>query len=176
MIEPYLKGTQILGGINLMKKLLVFTMLLTTMAFADHGGPHIPERPHEIGHGNHDGGHDHGRLVLTHTQIRPQVSIRLTRDSMKGFNLKVTTLNFEFAPNNVGKKVEAEDLHGTEMIEGHAHLYINGEKVTRIYGPDFYVGRKLTVNDSIEVRLSSNDHRELVINGKSVSDRIAPAE
>ena len=82
----------------------------------------------------------------------PSMSLRLTRDRMDGFNLYLDTTNFRFTPQNLGGTIIAN--------EGHAHLYVNGEKVARMYSPWHHLSEKALrpgIN-RIEVEFSANDH------------------
>jgi len=72
-------------------------------------------------------------------------------DSKSGYNLQVLTTNYKFAPEH------ASTQHSNG--EGHAHLYIDGEKVTRLYGEWFYVKALEPGQHSFRVELSANDHR-----------------
>ncbi len=82
----------------------------------------------------------------------PTLQIRLLPDMMDGFNIFLETANYRFTPQNVGTTVVAN--------EGHAHLYVNGEKVARMYSPWHHVPSKLLREgiNRLEVEFSANDH------------------
>ena len=82
----------------------------------------------------------------------PSLTIRLFPDRMDGFNVFLDTRNFVFTPENVGRTIVAN--------EGHAHLYVNGEKVARLYSPWHHLSGKLLREgiNRLEVELSTNDH------------------
>lgn len=82
----------------------------------------------------------------------PSLRIRLSRDMMDGFNVFLETENFRFTPQNLGTTIVAN--------EGHAHLYVNGEKVARMYSPWHHLPAKLLREgfNRIEVEFSANDH------------------
>jgi hypothetical protein len=86
------------------------------------------------------------------------VSLKVTPDAMKGHNLILRTRNFRFAPQHAsGKHVTGE---------GHAHLYVDGVKTTRLYGPAFYLGDLKPGRHTIRVTLNANDHRDYRRGGK----------
>ena len=82
----------------------------------------------------------------------PSLVIRLIPDRMDGFNVFLDTRNFVFTPENVGQTAISS--------EGHAHLYVNGEKVARLYSPWHHLSGKLLREgiNRIEVEFSTNDH------------------
>ncbi len=92
----------------------------------------------------------------------PFVRVHMQADSMDGFNLYLETRNFRFAPELV------DTVNVTNA--GHAHLYLNGEKVARMYSPWHHVSAK-SLRDGInrlEVELSANDHSTWAVAGQPI--------
>ena len=56
------------------------------------------------------------------------------------------------------------------MGEGHAHIYVNGEKINRIYGNWYHIQELPKGQNMVTVKLSTNDHGEIVFDGESISD------
>jgi hypothetical protein len=81
---------------------------------------------------------------------KTRVRVVVKTDAMKGYNLYVTTNGFTWAPNHVNQK--------HKRGEGHAHLYVDGEKLTRLYGPAFYLGELSPGTHAVRVTLNGNDH------------------
>lgn len=81
----------------------------------------------------------------------PSVNIRVTQDLSGAWLLKLETNHFTFAPEKVGENEPS-------FNEGHAHLYINGKKINRLYGPYYNLGSLQTGMNEIEVTLNSNNH------------------
>ena len=50
----------------------------------------------------------------------PSVDIKVIKDAKSGYNIQLVTKNFKFTPEKVNKE--------NVMNEGHAHIYINGNK------------------------------------------------
>ena len=110
---------------------------------------------------DHGGGHDHAALasiVLPVGDTTPTLSAQLVKDPTSGWNLQIETTNFRFAPEN------ASTAHVTG--EGHAHVYVNGAKIARIYADWYHIDHLPTGDVMVEVALNSNDHRELVVGAK----------
>ena len=64
---------------------------------------------------------NHGILDISQDTILPQIEkLTLIKDPMSGWNIHLAVNNFRFAPEN------ASEPH--RQGEGHAHLYINGNK------------------------------------------------
>lgn len=118
---------------------------------AQHGG-------HEMDHSAHDTPLDIPAAGA------PEVIAVLMPDPMSGYNLHVTTQNFAFAP-------EAASLAHAEG-QGHAHVYINDEKLGRLYGEWLHLDALPKGDVTIDVTLNANDHRVYTVNGAAVSTRI----
>ena len=56
------------------------------------------------------------------------------------------------------------------MGEGHAHLYIDGEKIARIYGPWYHVGKILPGAHTIVATLNANNHDTYFNKGRVIAD------
>lgn len=111
----------------------------------DHGAPE-----------GADAGHDHSEMIDV-TGAAPTLAIDVTPDPVSGWNLSVSTKNFVFSPTNSGRA----HLNG----EGHAHLYANGVKIARLYGPWFHIAALPEGQVELRVTLNSNDHKTLAVNG-----------
>jgi hypothetical protein len=104
----------------------------------------------------------HGMLEISAVGA-PQVAITVEEDSMNGWNVAVTTNNFTFTP----EMVSGENVDNT----GHAHLYVDGIKIARLYGPYFHIARLPAGDHEISVNLSSNDHSYYLVDGDPISAR-----
>ena len=83
--------------------------------------PYRDTRVSEQAHTHADGTmHDHGTLLEVSEDPAPFVDLQVIPLDDGGYNVRVQTLNFIFAPHHVGM----EPMAG----EGHAHLYIDGVK------------------------------------------------
>jgi LEA14-like dessication related protein len=63
--------------------------------------------------------------------------------------------------------VNGENVQNT----GHAHLYVNGIKIARLYGPDFHIPDLPAGEHELTVNLSSNDHSYYFVNGIQIEAR-----
>ena len=95
----------------------------------------------------------------------PTVSLEVTEDPKSGWNLHATIDGHEMTP-------EAASTEAVEG-EGHAHIYVDGEKLTRLYGDWYYLGELESGEREIRVELSANDHSPLAVNGEIVDDTVA---
>lgn len=55
--------------------------------------------------------------------------------------------------------------------EGHAHVYVNGAKIGRLYGPWLHLPNLPKGEVTVEVTLNANDHRPLAVNGAPITAR-----
>ncbi len=94
--------------------------------------------------------HGHGGDDLFESATPPTIDISITEDPKSGWNLFADVGDFAFAPENVGGA--ATDG------EGHLHLSIDGERVTRLYGPWWHVSGLSAGDHEVVVEVSGNDH------------------
>ena len=120
------------------------------------------ETGHEVADGAaHDhGGHDHSALLENGGGPAPSVDFALIKDAAAGWNLQVMPVNFRFTPLAVNQ----EHVPNT----GHAHIYINGEKLARLYGPWMHIGELPSGEVTVSVTLSANTHSPLAVDGVAV--------
>jgi hypothetical protein len=121
------------------------------------------ENMNEVGdnHATHDHSMDHPTLEVDSLNA-PSISIEVIKDLKSGWMLKLNTPNFIFAPENAN----LDNLDN----QGHAHLYIDGEKITRLYSNYYYIGDLTNGEHEIKVSLNANDHSQLTLNGVNIED------
>ena len=128
------------------------------------GHAHGPEghAGHEMTAGceSHDGDHAGHDMAVEATGPAPTLAIALTPDPVSGWNLRLDTTNFRFAPEHAG----CADIAG----EGHAHLYVNGEKIARLYAPWTHIASLPGGGAEVKVTLNSNGHAPIAVDGKAV--------
>lgn len=94
----------------------------------------------------------------------PTVKITVEKDKMSGYNLHAVTTNYKFTP----EKANLTNVMG----EGHAHIYVDGVKLTRLYGDWYYIGHLEPGVREIKVSLNGNDHAAYYANGKEIADTV----
>jgi len=109
------------------------------------------------GHVDH-GAHKHGKpLQIAAGPNAPTLGFDLLKDAAGGWNLHIKTTNFRFSPETVnGPNADGE---------GHAHVYIDGRKIARVYAPWFHLASVPSRPYKLRVTLNANDHREFVVGG-----------
>lgn len=91
----------------------------------------------------------------------PILAATLEKDLMGGWNLHLQTRNFRFAP---------EAVNGANVAgEGHAHVYVNGAKVSRLYSPWLHLDALPGGDVTIRAELNANDHSPLTVAGAPVA-------
>lgn len=106
-------------------------------------------------------GHQHGILDVASMEKVPAVSMTVTEDPYaNGWNIHLKTFNFTFTPENA-------NLENVDN-EGHAHLYIDGKKIARLYSPWNYVFDLPPGPHTFRVTLNSNNHSEFTYEGKPI--------
>lgn len=131
-----------------------------TLGGHDHGSHDAAADGHDAHAAMHDVPHD-----VPAAPDAPALAIALTPDPVAGWNLRLRTEGFRFAPARAG----AAHVPG----EGHAHVYVDGTKIARLYGPWMHIPA-LPDGATVEVTLNANDHRPLAVAGRPVAARVSP--
>lgn len=112
---------------------------------------------------------NHGLIEISNDSIIPEIeNVEIHKDPMSGWNLHLTTKNFQFTPQDVG----SDHIPG----KGHAHLMINGKKVARIYSNWFHIPQLEYPLDELEVTLNANSHATMSINDNPISFKVNDLE
>ncbi|MBI4781475.1 MAG: hypothetical protein HY785_09115 [Oscillatoriophycideae cyanobacterium NC_groundwater_1537_Pr4_S-0.65um_50_18] len=102
--------------------------------------------------------HEHGAIDIPANQPVPTVQLIAHPDAKQGWNLEVQVTNFRFAPEHVNQ--------ASTPTEGHAHLYVDGQKITRLYGNWYYLSSLTPGAHEITVSLNANGHETLMYQGE----------
>lgn len=105
-------------------------------------------------------GHTHEQDEHIAADGRMSIDINLEPDARSGFNLTVVPHGFTFAAQNVNQS----HVSG----EGHAHVYVNGLSINRLYGPVMHLDRLKEGTNQIRVVLNTNTHESYTVNGEVV--------
>lgn len=117
-------------------------------------------------------GHDHaGHADAAHTHenatewngATPTLSLALMPDTGTNLNLHILADGFAFDPI----AVNGDAVQGT----GHAHVYVNGVKVARAYGPFMHL-EDVPEGATIRVTLNANDHSLWVKDGSPLAAEV----
>jgi len=144
-----------------------FLIAATTGAELE-GHEHGSEAHDHSAHDDHDAHDDHATATATHdhsqlTEVEgpaPSIAIQLHADGQQSRNLEIRVANFEFDPATVN----GDHVPG----RGHAHVYVNGVKISRIYGPWFHLTALPVGTNEVRVTLNANDHSQLSVDGQPV--------
>lgn len=114
-----------------------------------------------------------GAMTMDHTMAHgvqeepaPQVEIApVTPPSATGFDIDLTVTNFTFT--------QADDNAQHVPNEGHAHIYLNGLKLGRLYDTRYRIGALPPGDYVLTVVLNTNDHRPYLAEHKPVGTSLA---
>ena len=111
--------------------------------------------PHD--HGAHSHG-DAGQVAWAGDA--PQMAIEVVEDPKSGYNALITI---------DGMTLSAENVNGDHVDgEGHLHLYVNGQKVGRLYGDATHIPVLPVGEVEITIGAFANDHSAYVIDGEPI--------
>lgn len=112
----------------------------------------------------HGSGTDHERTHDMPLEVAkadaPHVDVALTPDPATGYNLHIVTKRFTFAPEAASRA----HVPG----QGHAHVYVNGVKLGRYYGPWVHIDALPPGDVEVTATLNANDHRTYTVRGAPV--------
>ena len=108
--------------------------------------------------------HDLMNMLDVPADGAPQVRIQLFALSRGGYMLRAQTSDFEFTPQLVDQAAVKN--------QGHAHLYVDGEKVGRVYGEWHKIDQLPEDWQEVTVALNANDHRVFAVDGVAIADTI----
>lgn len=146
---------------NEMKVIKRFTGILAVLAFATTVNAQSEMSDMDDGRAmSHDmtamgaeqGEHDHPVLPVDPALPIPSLTHLVFPDAMDGYNVQILSRNFTFTPASINRESVAN--------EGHAHIYVNGAKIARVYGNWYHLPAsylKPGVN-AVTVTLNANDH------------------
>ena len=124
---------------------------------AGHHGSNEGDKDGMDGMSHGDSGH-HGDSIEAASAM--SVAVETSVDSVSGLNVQIIPDGFTFAANSVnGAHVDGE---------GHAHIYVDGEKITRVYTPWYYLGDIEPGEHEIRVTLNANSHEVYAYGGSPV--------
>ena len=109
-----------------------------------HHGPGVPDQ------------------VVSETPI--SVSISAEPDAQGGVDVHIATEAFRFAEELV------DQAHTPGA--GHAHIYVDGAKLGRVFGSEYHIPNLAPGEHEIRVSLNTNDHSELVYDGAKVESTV----
>lgn len=106
---------------------------------------------------------DHPKLELNEGTPIPSIRLHASPDSASGWNLHLETSNFTFTPQKVGGK--------DSINEGHAHLFLDGKKIGRLYGPWVHINVPKGEH-KLKVRLTTNSHMDYYYQGSAIEAEV----
>ena len=86
------------------------------------------------------------------------VAVAATPDGSGGLNVAIDAEGWRWAP----ERVNGEHRPG----EGHGHIYVDGVKVNRVYGPNYHLAGLEPGERHIRVTLNANSHNGLTVDGQ----------
>ena len=105
--------------------------------------------------------HEDPGVVEVAGGVAPEVQLEVSKDPVSGWRVFAPTTNFVLAP----ERASTPHVDG----EGHMHLSIDGQKVTRMYGPWWHVPALTEGDHEITVSLNANNHSAYVVDGEPIS-------
>ena len=152
-----------------MKRLLLITFSTVCSLLVVGNLIHANQNDHKHNHNDSsleesvtDMHHHHQTVMIEEGQAVPKIDLVVYEDAVKGWNLEIKLDNFQLTPQDVNSS--------NQPNQGHAHLFINGEKITRIYGNWYYLETLPNGSNEVKISLNTNGHESLMYQGKMIED------
>lgn len=131
----------------------------------DHAAMEHGVRDHENHPGQaHAGAHHDHDVPVEASAPYPSVRLRASPDAMSGWNIEILTDNFRFTP----ERVNLDNVSN----QGHAHIYLNGVKLARLYGRWYHLPAPAPGEHRIRVTLNANSHAPWSRDGRPITGEI----
>ncbi len=104
------------------------------------------------------GAHGGGSHEVMESETPVSISVTAEQDDSGGVNVRIDTEGWRWAP----EEVNLANVPGA----GHAHVYVDGVKINRVYGPNYYLTGVEPGTREIRVTLNTNAHNELTYAGQ----------
>lgn len=109
--------------------------------------------------------HDPSQVINVEPEGAPTVELRVFPLPDGGFNLQLLVGNFTFTPQNIDK--------APILGEGHAHLYVDGVKIARLYGEWHHLPTLPPDSKILTVSLYANNHQGFALDGEIISSSVS---
>ncbi|EPJ48098.1 MAG: hypothetical protein OFPII_07720 [Osedax symbiont Rs1] len=116
--------------------------------------------------------HQHMSQEISVGSLIPTLVLKAKVDAVSGLNLILNTQKIIIGYPR--ENIQAEYIDGKLLLNGHAHLFINGNKIQRIYGAYVHVPNSLLKegDNLLQVTLNSHRHENILVNGKIISSTV----
>lgn len=118
----------------------------------------------------YQGGYEKRDFEVPSDWPRPAIKqVNIKKDAKVGFNLHLLTSNWNFDTSLLGDRTTSPNGH--KLAYGYVHLYVNGRKRNRIYGPDFYL-KEIDLDpgaNQLEFVLATPQHGCWRVGGKRIA-------
>ena len=111
---------------------------------------------------SHSMNHNQEYIEIPQSHSVPSIKGAITQDLSGTWLLEIRTDHFSFTPKKVGTAEINYD-------EGHAHIYMNGEKVNRLYGNYYNLDYLPPGTYHFKVTLNGNNHGIFTHNGEEIA-------
>ncbi|OSP54240.1 hypothetical protein BV911_13830 [Pseudoruegeria sp. SK021] len=110
--------------------------------------------------------HQHPLRPVSAEAPVPSVTHLMFPDAMVGYNVQILPRNFDFTPAAINRAAQDN--------QGHAHIYVNGVKIARVYSEWSHLPSHFLKpgENTVTVTLNANDHSEWAANGAVISSTV----
>lgn len=108
--------------------------------------------------------HDTPATIAMEESTGPLLRVEVTAVADGRYELRLATENFTFTPETAGE--------ARVVGAGHAHLYVDGEKIGRVYAASSLLPALAAGVHVVDVELSAADHAVYVVAGRPVAARL----
>lgn len=101
--------------------------------------------------------HEHKSRVIGEDVPIPKIEIQVFKDMMDGVNVHVAIENYELNAPDMAENPDGLTKDG--LLQGHAHVFVNAEKLRRLYGSDIHIPASSLKEGVNQIAISLNSHQ-----------------
>ena len=116
--------------------------------------------------------HQHKSRMISANIPIPKIEVSVFKDRTDGVNIHVAVEYYRLNAPDKAVDVESETEDG--VLQGHAHVFVNGSKVRRLYGNDMHIPKDWLVDgvNQIAVSLNSHNHENWMVGDHTVMSSV----
>lgn len=101
--------------------------------------------------------HQHKTRDIGEKTPVPKIELQVFKDTVDGVNVHVDVEHYVINAPHANKSKETTTSDG--VLQGHAHVFVNGSKLVRLYGRDLHIPASSLQDGVNQVAVSLNSHQ-----------------
>ena len=100
--------------------------------------------------------HQHKAREIGENVAVPKIEIQVFKDMMDGVNVHIAVENYVLNAPDIADNPNGLSNEG--VLQGHAHVFVNADKLQRLYGNDIHIPASSLKQGVNQIAISLNSH------------------